>query len=437
VDFADPAPRNNHFYHYHRKVLIDAFSQHPDRVGDGTGGQVCDAKINEYYNFSQSSFNVANMWISSLPGTFSPSPGGLTGSGQRFMTTCNGGKATRGLQSAVELQPELMPNEYYTFAIERNTSGYTMEVSGNFARSGFKIIRLHRPFEVDGEPIWHYNTRPEEYDGRHNADLIQENWAHGSSVWPDQWPEGSAYPDYFVIGDPYTNSYEGIASLTDIKLYQAKAPCKRIVLMTSSDVIKSGERLVNQASNVFLDFTANANLELWRGTPEQPDLLLWESKVDQSANGTTYYTELQDDGNLVTYKMEAPTGGGAASRSIIWMTRSTGPVDGRAYSLALDCEQNGGNLSIVEGPPQTSQVRLWTAKIATSPPTNPPTMSPIVSEFSESVAGCQPTIMMKSGDFLYPGKRVVNYEKGVYLIQLLNGNIEIRRGSPEYPGDLV
>ena len=38
-------------------------------------------------------------------------------------------------------------------------------------------------------------------------------------TWPDQWPAGSAYPDYFVIGDLYTNVYEGSASLTDIRLY--------------------------------------------------------------------------------------------------------------------------------------------------------------------------------------------------------------------------
>lgn len=139
VDFPNPAPRNNHFWHYHRKVLIDAFSQHPDRVGTGSGGKVCNPSTNEYYNYTDSSFNVVNMWISGLPATFEPNPGGLTGNSQRFLTTCNGGKATRGLQSAAEMQPELMPYQYYTFAIERNTTGYTLEVSGNFARAGFKV----------------------------------------------------------------------------------------------------------------------------------------------------------------------------------------------------------------------------------------------------------------------------------------------------------
>ena len=217
VDFADPAPRNNHFWHYRRKVLMDAFSQHPDRVGTGSGGRVCDSATNEYYDYRDSSFNTVNMWISGLP-NWTPGPGGLAGNSQWFMTSCSGGIAERQLSSAAELQPELMPDESYTFAIERDVTGYTLEASGNFVRVGRKTLRFHRPFIVDDVPIWHYNTTAGEYDGRFNADLVQ-NDAYGSTTWPDQWPAGSTYPDYFVIGDLYTNVYEGSASLTDIRLY--------------------------------------------------------------------------------------------------------------------------------------------------------------------------------------------------------------------------
>lgn len=432
ADFPDPAPRNNHFWHYHRKVLIDAFSQHPDRVGDQPGGQICDASTNEYYDYRESSHNVVNMWISGLPGTFRPNPAGLTGSSQRFMTTCNGGQATKGIQSAGELQPELMPNEYYTFAVERNSTGYTMEVSGNFARSGVHTIRLHRPFEVDGEPIWHYNTRVDEYDGRHNADLVQQDWAHGSNVWPDQWPLGSKYPDYFVIGDPYTNAYEGIASISDIKLFQAKPTCPRAVLMTSGDVIRSGERLVHSDLNIFFDFQMNANLQLWESALGKPERLLWESQVNQPTN-VTYFTELQNDGNLVTYRQDATT----SSRTIVWMTQLSGPTEGKTYSLVKDCDENGGKLAIFVGPPQSSQDILWSTVVATEPPAPEQTLSPIAQEAKPVDSTCNPTILMRSGDFLYPGKRVVDYERGVFLIQQVNGNVEVRWGSPEYPGDLL
>ena len=221
VDFANPAPRNNHFWHYRRKVLMDSFSQHPDRVGSGTGGRVCNSNTNQYYNYRDSNFNTVNMWISGLP-NWTPGPGGLAGNSQWFMTSCSGGVAEQQLSSAAELQPELMPNEFYTFAIERDTTGYTLEASGHFARVGQKTLRFHRPFVVNDAPIWHYNSAASEYDGRFNANLVQ-NDASGSTTWPNQWPAGSAYPDYFVIGDLYTNAYEGSASLTDIRLYVPKA----------------------------------------------------------------------------------------------------------------------------------------------------------------------------------------------------------------------
>ncbi|MFD0968140.1 discoidin domain-containing protein [Plantactinospora endophytica] len=218
VDFANPAPRNNHFWHYRRKVLMDSFSQHPDRVGSGTGGRVCDANTNTYYNYRDSSFNTVNMWISGMP-NWTPGRGGLAGNSQWFMTTCSGGVAEQQLSSAAELQPELMPNEFYTFAIERDATGYVLEASGNFARAGRRTIRFHRPFVVGNAPIWHYNTQPGEYDGRFNGNLVQNDY-NGSTTWPNQWPAGSAYPDWFVIGDLYTNVYEGSASLTDIRLYE-------------------------------------------------------------------------------------------------------------------------------------------------------------------------------------------------------------------------
>ena len=217
VDFPDPAPRNNHFWHYHRKVLMDAFSQHPDRIGNGSGGRVCDPAASTYYAYRNSSFNTVNIWINGLP-NWNPGAGSLVSNSQWFMTSCSAGRAEPYLSSAAELQPELMPDESYTFAIERSATGYTLETSGNFARVGRTTLRFHRPFVVDGVPIWHYNVTAGEYDGQFNADLVQHD-AWGSMTWPDQWPAGSAYPDYFVIGDPYTNAYEGRASLTDIRLY--------------------------------------------------------------------------------------------------------------------------------------------------------------------------------------------------------------------------
>ena len=144
VDFADPAPRNNHFWHYRRKVLMDVFAQHPDRVGAGSGGRVCNSAANEYYAYRDSSFNIVNMSIAGLP-HWAPNPGGLPGNPSWFMTDCSGGVAERPLSSAAEMQPELMPDEFYTFAIERDLDGYTLEVSGNFVHAGREDDSLPSP----------------------------------------------------------------------------------------------------------------------------------------------------------------------------------------------------------------------------------------------------------------------------------------------------
>jgi hypothetical protein len=49
--------------------------------------------------------------------------------------------------------PDILPNRYYTFAIERNATGYTLEASGTFTRVGFKTLHFFRPFIVDANPF--------------------------------------------------------------------------------------------------------------------------------------------------------------------------------------------------------------------------------------------------------------------------------------------
>ena len=220
VDFAHPEPSNLHFWHYRRKILMDSFAQHPDRVGTGSGGKVCDPNTNTLYNYRDSTKNVVDMWINGLP-NFNPPKGGITGNSQWFMTTCYGGAASNAASpaAAAEFRPEVMPNEDYVYAVERDATGYTEEVTGNFGHGvGRRTFRFHRDFVVNNVPIWHYNNTPEQYDGRFNNTLHQTGVVK-SQDWPNQWPAGSAYPDYPVIGDPYTDAGEGNAKIDSIKLF--------------------------------------------------------------------------------------------------------------------------------------------------------------------------------------------------------------------------
>ena len=120
------------------------------------------------------------------------------------------------------MKPELMPKHSYRFAVERDKTGYTMEISGDFKHVGQQTFRFHRNFieNEDGTdvPIWHYNVTPDGYDGQFNG--RKEVCRDGQCAsWENTWPKGSAYPDSFVLGDVYTNVYEGSAAVDNIRLY--------------------------------------------------------------------------------------------------------------------------------------------------------------------------------------------------------------------------
>jgi hypothetical protein len=105
-----------------------------------------------------------------------------------------------------------LDHERYRFSIERDGERYTMSVSGRFYYGGVTTYRASRRFR---EPpvTWHYNQQAAEYDGSHD-----EKRREGSDEL-HTWPSGSAYPDYFLFGDPHINFYEGSAEFDDLDLY--------------------------------------------------------------------------------------------------------------------------------------------------------------------------------------------------------------------------
>ncbi|MEV6923312.1 hypothetical protein AB0M46_02200 [Dactylosporangium sp. NPDC051485] len=218
VDFK-PMPRNLGSYHRHRKVLIDQFSPAPSR--DSTRQRVCNSATGEYYPWNESNRTTVNMLFFNGPQS----------QRQTFVSDCDELPVAGNQISAAEMIPELMPFQDYQFAIERDETGYAIEASGNFKHVGQTTYRYHRNF-IDTDrndngtisqnvPIFHYNVPGDEYDGRFNSSATVRG-PYGSRTWNNMWPAGSEYPDYFVIGQPYTNVGEGDASVDDIRLYVRK-----------------------------------------------------------------------------------------------------------------------------------------------------------------------------------------------------------------------
>ncbi|MBE1536056.1 hypothetical protein [Actinomadura algeriensis] len=210
MDYEQVAPRNNVFVHAHRKVAMDGYNRYKY---DKSGLRYCNPETGEYEPYEAGTGNGVNALFMTDDRRYATMPG------TEYLMESECGFAKGGaIVSAVDMRPELLPDRPYTFAVERRGGAYTMEMSGVFAHVGQATFRYTREFVEDGEPIWHYNQKPEEYDGRFDADWTWEG-PGGTLVDRDTWPAGSAYPDRFMIGDPHMNFYEGRAKVDDVRLY--------------------------------------------------------------------------------------------------------------------------------------------------------------------------------------------------------------------------
>jgi hypothetical protein len=223
LDYATPAPHGNPGIHYRRKVIMDGYYSDDDRWKNaGT----CNPKTGRIYRTFDGTFNGVNA-LFARGDRFREAANNNVSNEYYIKTACGNvsmdepygpGRRFRGHLTSAELRPELLPKAAYRFAVERGRTGYTLEMSGPFLHVGQTTLRVHHRFVEDGRPIWHYNQTPGEYDGRFDRRLTHRGPA-GTYTTEHSWPEGSAYPDSFIIGDPHLNYYEGSAYVDDIRLY--------------------------------------------------------------------------------------------------------------------------------------------------------------------------------------------------------------------------
>ncbi|MBN9644932.1 hypothetical protein ACFSSC_06950 [Corynebacterium mendelii] len=220
VDHAHPAPHNNIFIHSHRKVGMDIYSVNGGWAKAYWGCDPSNGKLKPYADTNGHGINEiffdGSVWRDpsfAYNEFVMPTPCGIFHGDER-----NHDNQLQTIVSAAEIQPHVMPNETYKFAIERTDKGYVQEMTGNFRYVGQRTYRFFRPFiNNDGRAIWHYNQTPEEYDGRFN-NTLKFKGPHGEFE-KEMWPSDSAYPDNFIIGLPHINYYTGSATVDNIRLY--------------------------------------------------------------------------------------------------------------------------------------------------------------------------------------------------------------------------
>ena len=204
--------------------------------------------------------------------------------------------------------------------------------------------------------------------------------------------------------------------------------CFDAIFLEGDQIINHGETVEKIGS--FLYHNPNGNLEVRMGTIQSPGSLVWESgKVGQKE--ATYYTKLQGDGNLITWKVEN------GNKSLHWKS-NTSENDSFKYYFLLGCGDTQGDylrVSIYQSLPSEGgrDIITWsTAYHVTRPPSD--LSSPYPTTGVESVT-CDDLILLKRDQIINGGE--TTEREGAFLFQKMNGNLEVREGTPQNPGNLV
>ena len=190
--------------------------------------------------------------------------------------------------------------------------------------------------------------------------------------------------------------------------------------MEKNDNIYVGEAIVR--GNVFMTQLANGKVEVRRGSPTNPGQVIWENGIDDS-NEYSYLTKFQGDGHLITWRIDSN-----GYQLPIWRSYTVYPGD--SFFFVVECEENGGGVAIYHKDPNNDWLLQHSWDPIPSPPTTPPSEA---ASFAPSA--CKEQILLERDDVIYQGESLLADD--VYLEQNSNGNLEVRRGNPDDPGDVV
>ncbi|MGB1262280.1 MAG: hypothetical protein ACPG52_05155 [Cognaticolwellia sp.] len=172
-----PKPHNNIWIHHHRKFVIDSWNR---------------ADFNNTVN------------VIALDGKSKT----RTSFGKKFISYVDG-RWQRISDVPVDYY---LPGEWYTVTFTRTALYYEYAIAGNFKNAGRSIYTDRIDFRKNC--VFHYNQTPQEL----TPNCIDNRSQSIDGKAFTAWPEGSAYPEYFMLGEPHINYYEGNVLVDDITL---------------------------------------------------------------------------------------------------------------------------------------------------------------------------------------------------------------------------
>jgi len=172
-----PQPHNNIWSHHHRKFVIDSWNRADNH-------------------------NTVN--VIALDGTSNTDEA----FGKKFISYVNN-DWKKVADTPVD---NYLANEWYTVTFKRTSLFYQFSISGIFENAGQKTY--HNKINLRSNCVYHYNQTPEEL----NTACVDNRTQTFLDKTFTSWPMNSSYPDYFMIGEPHINYYEGNVLIDDISL---------------------------------------------------------------------------------------------------------------------------------------------------------------------------------------------------------------------------
>lgn len=188
---APPRPHNNTWIHHHRKVVFDSDNNYPPwmEVFDGS-------------RFVTSGEHPIMMFAIDGRG-----PDSAQG-GKPFLAY-SGGDWQQDRITAVDAY---LPDQWYTFSIERFDTRFTLQVSGRFRYGGETTYQAS--IDAAQRCVWHFNRSAAE----DASACVDARPYDGLGPEYPQWPASATWPDFFMFGDPHSNFYMGQVLYDDVKL---------------------------------------------------------------------------------------------------------------------------------------------------------------------------------------------------------------------------
>ncbi|WP_041453266.1 hypothetical protein [Anaeromyxobacter dehalogenans] len=189
-----PRPHVNTWIHHHRKVVVDSDNHYPPWMEIWDGGRFVWSGEHPVMLFA-------------LDGT----QPGAERTGPPFLSYSDGAWQPSGAIRAVDAY---LPDTWYRVTIERDGPRYTVEVSGRFRYGGEQTYRA--TIDAAAACVFHYPVDAAEAAGA--ARCVDEGaFASVGPAYP-RWPAGGVWPDWFMLGDPHVNYYEGSVLYDDLVL---------------------------------------------------------------------------------------------------------------------------------------------------------------------------------------------------------------------------